>query len=83
MIKLTNLRKHGEVDAVYVNPAYIIRVSAAMNASRDTVVEVDGSQYATWCSESVDEVISLIEAHKEAVVALEEPKPYKGKVTKP
>lgn len=67
MIKVTNIRKHGECSDVYLNPRYIIRVSAAMNSSRDTVIEVEGSQYATWCSESVEEVIALIDKHNEGV----------------
>lgn len=85
MIKVTSIRKHGECDTVYINPEYIIRVSAAMNASRDTVIEVEGSQYATWCSESVDEVMSLIdkERNKDVIVHAVDDTPYAGKISKP
>lgn len=65
MIKLTNVTRRGERVAVYINPRYIIRVSAAMNGQGDTVVEVEGSQYATWCSESVEDVMRLINEARE------------------
>lgn len=61
MIKLTNIRKNRDNNVVYINPKYIIRVGAAINSSRDTVVEVEGSQYDTWCAESVEQVIQLMD----------------------
>lgn len=68
MIKLTNTRRGGNVDPVYINPRYIKRISVAANG--ETVVEVDGSEYASWCRETPDEVYDLIARDSRRYVAL-------------
>lgn len=42
---------------VYVNPAYIKRVSR--NFMGATVVEIDGCRYDTWCVETPKEVYDM------------------------
>jgi len=59
MIRLTATRRGSDnAEPVYVNPRYIKRIS--LSTTGETVVEVEGSDYGTWCKETPTEVFDLI-----------------------
>jgi hypothetical protein len=62
MIEVTHKPRSGAGTPVLLNPKYIIRVSVSPHG--DTVIEVEGSQYATWCIETPQQVYNLIKDSK-------------------
>jgi len=58
MIRVTSVRRGGGEEPVYINPRYIKRIS--LSTTGETVVEIEGSDYGTWCRETPHEVFDLI-----------------------
>ena len=63
MIKVTKIARSGEIRAEYLNPRYITRIGAT--PAGETVIEIHGNQFTTWCRESVEEVMAAIDRHSQ------------------
>jgi hypothetical protein len=59
---MTNLiRVTSKKGPVYINPAFISRISVANGPYSKTVIEIANNHYSTWCDESPQQVLQLIQ----------------------